>query len=200
MFGARDHVGAAHAVAPLMVATALAVSCSAPPPPPPKKPEPVANPVDAPVRRFSFTTADGKLITSAMLRGRMTIVSFVASYDAASQGQARFLKELATQHVPRINVLMLVLEPASHLPIVRAFSEALELPFFVALSDAATLAGAGPIPGMNRVPALALLDRSGREVWRHAGLVDRKTLSQEISRRDPQARRAPSPQATGAPD
>lgn len=118
----------------------------------------------------------------------MTLIAFVASYDTASQAQARYLKQLYRRHVPRINVAVLVLEPAHHQPLVQAFSEALQLPFPVAMADAATIRGQGPFAGLQHVPAAVLLDRDSREVWRGLGLKDSATLSALIAARDPHAR------------
>jgi len=159
---------------------------------------PVVAPVDAPQRRFAYTALDGTVVSSATLRGRMTVVAFVTSYDAASQAQARFLKKVARSHVPRLNVLLLVLEPRGHEPIVRAFADALQLSFPVALADEATIRGEGEFTGMQHVPAVVLLDRKGREVWRHLGLIRSNRLSREITRRDAAAAKATPQSAADA--
>src|SRR5262249_26074354 len=108
--------------------------------------------------------------------GRITIVGFVATYDVASQAQARFLANVARHAVPRVNVALLVLEPPDNLPLVEAFAKALELPYPVALADAATIAGKGPFAGLHHVPSIVVLAAQGRERWRHLGLVTDKAL------------------------
>ena len=140
------------------------------------------------VRRFSYRGLKGEVISSAAFRGRMTLIAFVASYDTASQAQVRYLKQLYRRHVPRINLAVLVLEPEHHRPLVQAFAEALQLPFPVAMADAATIQGKGPFAGMQHVPAAVLLDRDSREVWRGLGLKDSATLSAIVASADPHAR------------
>ncbi len=140
-----------------------------------------------PVRRFAFRTLDGAWISTASLRGRMSVVVMAATFDAASQVQARFLKQVAHSHKPRINALLVVLEPAHHEPLVRSFVNTFQLPYPVVMADADTLAGRGPFQGLHHVPAVVLLDRDGREVWRRLGLIEAKPLSAAIAAHDPHA-------------
>src|SRR5262245_5003659 len=67
--------------------------------------------------RFEFTALDGRPVTNESLAGRITVIGFVATYDVASQAQARFLAGLARRHVPRLNVAALVLEPPENRPL-----------------------------------------------------------------------------------
>ncbi len=140
-----------------------------------------------PVGRFALRTIDGQWVNNESLKGRMSLVVMAATFDTASQAQARFLKQVAHSHKPRINALLLVLEPPHHAPLVRSFAQALQLPFPVALADADTMAGRGPFAGLHHVPAVVLIDRDGREVWRRFGLVEAKPLSDAITAHDPLA-------------
>ena len=155
------------------------------PPQPPAHRSVTTEPV---MRRFAFTTLDGKTVSSGNLRGRMTLVVLLATYDDASQAQARFVKAVLRSHAPRINALAIAMEPPQNLPLVRIFADSLDLPYPVALADADTLVGAGPFPGLDRVPSLLLLDRDGREVWRHSGVLDSVALSTAIAEHDRYAR------------
>ncbi|RLB62618.1 MAG: TlpA family protein disulfide reductase [Deltaproteobacteria bacterium] len=138
----------------------------------------------APVRSFSFATLDGGRVTDTMLRGRMTVIAMVAPFDSASQAQARFLRGLARRHKPRINAMLLMFDHPNNGPLVEIFADSVAVDFPVALADQATLAGQGPFVGLNVVPSVVILDRQSREVWRHHGLVDTKTLSEAVSRED----------------
>ena len=131
----------------------------------------------APERRFAFTTLDGKLVTHKTFRGRMTVIALVTTYDTASQAQTSFITSVAHRHTPRTNALLLVLEPATHLPLVEAYASSLGVDYPVALADEATVAGEGAFDGLHTVPSVVILDRDGREVWRKVGLVDAKELS-----------------------
>jgi hypothetical protein len=131
-------------------------------------------------RSFSYTTLDERVVTSGSYRGRMTVIALVATYDTASQAQARFVSSVYLRHAPRINALMLVLEPRENAPLADAFRSSLGLRYDVALADEDTIAGRGPFPGLHHVPSIVLLDRDGREVWRQLGLVDDQTLIEAI--------------------
>lgn len=144
--------------------------------------------VEPVMRRFSYAGMDGKPVTSGSMHGRMTVVVLLATYDDASQAQARFLKQVMHDHVPRINGLAIALEPPQNMPMVQMFSESFQLPFPMVMADEETLAGKGPFPQLNRVPTVVLLDRKGREVWRHIGLIEATALSAAIAEHDDRAR------------
>jgi hypothetical protein len=139
-------------------------------------------------RDFAFTSLDGKPVTDEGYEGRMTVIGFVATYDIGSQAQARFINEVVAKHVPRINALLLVLEPPQHRPMVEAFASSLDLRYDVVHADAKTTAGKGPFPGLHHVPSVVLLDRKGREVWRNLGLITAEKLDEAIAEHDPRAR------------
>jgi hypothetical protein len=125
-----------------------------------------------PVVHFSFETLDGKTFSTESAAGRLTVVGFVTTYDFASQAEARHLSAVLRRHTPRVNVGLLVLEQPDNRPLVDAFATTLGLPYPVAMADAATIAGQGPFAGLHHVPSVVILDKSGREAWRHVGLVE----------------------------
>lgn len=114
------------------------------------------------------------------MAGRITVIGFITTYDVMSQAQVRFLDRLSREHVPRLNVAVLVLELPENRPMVEAFVSALELPFPVAMADAATIRGEGPFRGLHHVPAITILDREGRERLRHLGPLDRAGLEEAV--------------------
>jgi len=114
----------------------------------------------------------------------MTVIAQVAPFDSASLAQARFLKVLSQRHKPRINAMLVVLDHPNNGPLVEIFAKNVGVDFPVALADPATPAGQGPFPGLNAVPSVVILDRQSREVWRHQGMVDSKTLSEAVSAND----------------
>lgn len=172
-----------------MLCWLLAAGCSADgkgaaEPRPPEAVRPAGSAVSLaaqPLRRFSFTAVDGARVTSDALRGRLTVVAFGTTFDPATQVQARFLSAIARSHVPRTNVLLLILEPASHQPLVEAFAGALALPFPVVMADPAEPArGPGPFADVRSVPAMLLLDQDSREVWRQLGVVSEPELHEVL--------------------
>jgi len=154
-------------------------------PPPAKDGATVVKARPEPVR-FAYQALDGKPLSTASLSGRFSLIALGATYDLPSQAQARFLTGVARNHTPRVNVALLILEPEENRPLVEAFVQTLRLEYPVALADQATITGTGgPFPGLHHVPSVVIIDREGREVWRHMGLVDDETLNgalQELER------------------
>lgn len=178
---ARVLVSLAAGMAPLVFAV---VGCVAVPVEVEPAPQPtVLTPLrTGPVRAFAFRTLQGEVLTHAALRGRLTVIVLATTYDAASQAQTRFVNALVTHHTPRVNALLVVLEPAHHQPLVEAFVGALNLRYPAVMADEATIAGRGAFPGMHTVPGVLVLDPESREVFRHQGLLSEKDLSDVLTR------------------
>ena len=141
---------------------------------------PTASRPTGPPIAFSFEALDGTQLTGASMRGRITVIGFAATYDTASHAQARFLNGIFRRHVPRINAALIVLEPPTNRPMIEAFTQALKLGYPVALADAATIAGQGPFAGLHHVPSIVILDREGREAYRHIGLIEGDPLEAAV--------------------
>ncbi|WP_437875210.1 TlpA family protein disulfide reductase [Sorangium sp. So ce513] len=139
-------------------------------------------PARGPVRAFSYETLDGRELSTASLAGRFSVIGFVATYDMASQAEARFLAGLVRDHTPRINAALLVLEASENRPLIEAFVATLKLPYPVALADAPTIAGEGPFAGLHHVPSVVILDPEGREAFRHVGLITQEALEEVLRR------------------
>ncbi|WP_437671407.1 TlpA family protein disulfide reductase [Sorangium sp. So ce131] len=162
-----------------------------------RAPAPVADPPAAavatgPVLTFSYETLDGRELSTASLAGRLSVIGFVATYDVASQAEARFLAGLLRDHTPRINVALLVLEASENRPLIEAFVAALKLPYPVAIADAPTIAGEGPFAGLHHVPSVVVLDAEGREVFRHVGLITQEALEETLRGIEGAKRAAPA--------
>lgn len=130
---------------------------------------------------FSFPTPDGGAFTGAATRGRATAVLFVTTYDAASQVLAQRVAELARRMRPRINAGAVVLEAPRYAPLAQVFGETLGLGYPVAVADDGTRRGEGPFGRIDRVPVVVVLDRAGRERWRHEGLVSTRALERALA-------------------
>jgi hypothetical protein len=143
---------------------------------------PVAAPVAArgPVLHFAFEGVDGRPISTAAFANRISVIGFLTTYDVPSQAEARFLTALAQHHTPRLNVAVLMLEAPENKPLVDAFVSTMGLPYPVALADAATIAGEGPFAGLHQVPSVVILDRQGREAFRHVGFLDETSLEAAV--------------------
>jgi hypothetical protein len=126
------------------------------------------------------TTEAGEL-SSATTRGRATAIVFVTTYDLASQIQAKQLEKILRSQTPRINVGAVVLESADYALLADAFRTSLSLSYPVAMADATTLTGRGPFGDIDQVPTTIVLDRSGREVWRKAGLAEPEQIERALA-------------------
>ncbi len=157
--------------------TSVAPPHGAPSPPAPIAPEALGPPV-----QFAWPSIRGGEATSEAMRGRTTLLVFGTTYDVASQAQVRFVTAVVRRHTPRINALLVVLEQPENRILVEAFASAFDLPYPVALADAATIAGEGPFRGLHHVPSVVVLDAQGRERARHLGLLDEAGLDELLSK------------------
>jgi hypothetical protein len=140
-----------------------------------------AAPARGPAPRYAFEALDGRPITPEAMAGRLTVIGFFTTYDVPSQVQARYLAMLERHHTPRLNVAVLMLEAPENRPLIEAFAASLGLTYPIAIADAATIAGEGPFAGLHHVPSVVILDRQGREAWRHAGVLDEKALDTALA-------------------
>jgi hypothetical protein len=99
------------------------------------------------------------------------VLGFLATYDIASQAQARFLNAIAQRHGGRVQVAIVVLETAENRPLVIAFRDGLDLAYPVAMGDAEIISGEGPFGDVHIVPATVVLDAEARLVWKKLGIV-----------------------------
>jgi hypothetical protein len=142
---------------------------------------PRAAPVD-----FAFPTADdGRLVNSETTRGRATVLAFITTYDMVSQLVVRRLGELIVRFTPRANAAAIVLEAPRYADLVPAYRDSLGLPFPVVMADFATQQGTGYFGDIDKVPVVVILDRDGREVWRHQGPLDTAELESALRSASP---------------
>jgi hypothetical protein len=145
-------------------------------------PEPVGDPVS-----FELVDTDGKPISAESLRGRITLVLFITTYDVESQAMVQFVAQLLHEHAPRLNAVALVLEIEKNRLLAEAFARALEPGYPVALAGETWIRGDGAFPGLKSVPSLAVLDRTGREAARFSGFMRKpqiEALVREVESRE----------------
>ncbi|MBM4357091.1 MAG: TlpA family protein disulfide reductase [Deltaproteobacteria bacterium] len=153
--------------------------------PPPEEPtEPGAPATPSTPVEFELAGLDGGVVRASDLRGRLALVVVAATYDTASQAAVSMASAVVRRHRPRMNGLLVVLEPEANRPLVQAFVAALELSFGVALADAAALGEPSALGGIRHVPSFVLLDREGREVWRRVGLANVDVLEAAVREHD----------------
>jgi hypothetical protein len=157
----------------LGIALSSALACAAPA---------AAVPAASSARRaapilFDFpAVGDDVVVNSETMRGRVTALLFITTFDLASQLLALRLGEVITSFAPRANAAAVVIEPPRYAELLPAYRDAMSLPYPVVIADFATQQGGGPFGSVTYVPTLIVLDREGREVSRHEGPLERREL------------------------
>ncbi len=130
---------------------------------------------------FSFLAPDGDNIESAEMRGRVTLLLLIATFDMASQLSARQANELLHTEKPRINVGAVVMEAPQYAQLKTTFQQTFELDYPVVMADHATLGGRGPFGEIVHIPTLIVLDKRGRERTRLLGPVSEAQLRDAVA-------------------
>lgn len=159
---------------------AASLACRAAPEAPPSNPATHAS-GEAPLE-FRFPPSGDDLVSSETTRGRATALAFITTYDIASQLVARRLGEVVVRFKPRSNAAAVVLEPPAYAELLPTYRETLGLPYPVVMADFATQQREGPFGDIQNVPTLVVLDRSGREVWRHQGALEARDIEAALER------------------
>jgi hypothetical protein len=155
-------------------------ACGAAPETPPAAPS-SHTPDDAPLE-FRFPASGDDVVSSETTRGRATALVFITTYDISSQLVARRLGEVVVRFKPRSNAAAVVLEPPAYAELLPTYRETLALPYPVVMADFATQQRQGPFGDIQNVPTLVVLDRSGREVWRHQGALEARDIEAALKR------------------
>jgi hypothetical protein len=116
------------------------------------------------------------------MRGRVTALLFITTFDLASQLVVRRLGDVITSFTPRANAAAVVIEAPRYAELLPTYRDAMALPFPVVMADFATQQGGGPFGAIAHVPTLVVLDRDGREVWRHEGALERNEIERALRR------------------
>lgn len=129
---------------------------------------------------YDYVALNGQHVSSVTNRGKVTIITIIATYDLASQVVIRELSQVRERQRRPISVLAVVLEAPKNAPLAEAFAATMELTFPIAMADQATLEARGPFGRVDAVPTTIVLSAHGREVWRHQGAVLAADLQQAI--------------------
>ena len=132
-------------------------------------PRPGVSTVDlATTPEFHFDSLDSREVSSDALRGKPAVLAFVTTYDPISQMQVEYLVKMAAAR-PDVSFALVMLQDAAQRELVEMYRDAMKVKFPVAMGDAATIAGGGTLGDVHLVPAVVVLSREGRVVWRKTG-------------------------------
>jgi hypothetical protein len=124
-----------------------------------------------PVVDFDFDSLDARPVSSAVMRGKLTVMTFLTTGSLMAQAQVDFLVAMAKHDADTVNYVAVALEERRDRELVELYGKTLGVKFPVALADASTRAGAGPFGDVTSVPVTVVLDRAGRVVLRAQGRV-----------------------------
>lgn len=133
-------------------------------------------------QRYVFGTTEGEELSAESMRGRVTALLFVTTFDLASQLAAKQLNQALHTHTPRINAGAVVLEAPKYAPLADVFRTSLKLSYPVAIADLELLAQNSTLGEVRSVPTLIILDARGREVLRKYGAFSNEELEGWLTR------------------
>jgi hypothetical protein len=120
---------------------------------------------------FSFDSLDERPVSSEAARGRIAVIAFIATWDLSSQAEVNYLVAMSKHDEASVYYALVALDDPKNRELVEAYKKTLAVTFPVAMADQETVAGRGSIPGVNQLPTIVVLDRTGRVTFQRSGLV-----------------------------
>ncbi len=132
---------------------------------------------EAPLERaagaFEATDTVGRTVDLALLRGNVVLLNAWATWCKPCREEIPFLSDLQSREASRgLRVVGVNVDEASDREGVLAAEQRLGIRYTVWLDPDASVQ---TLMGTTAVPATVLLDRSGRVLWRHVGVLREDT-------------------------
>jgi hypothetical protein len=124
-----------------------------------------------PAIEFTFDSLDDRPVSSAAMRGKVSVLVFVTTGSLMAQAQVDFLVAMAKHDAEQVHYAAVALETNENRELVELYRKTLSVPFPVAMADSATLSGNGPFGDVTAVPVTLVLDRTGHVALRIEGRV-----------------------------
>ena len=132
-----------------------------------------SNPVTVPA--LSMTTLDGRVLSSADWRGKVTILNFWATWCAPCRAEIPDLVALQGKYGDRLQIIG-ISEDEEPPEVVKRFVSQYHINYPVVMK---TPEIDQAFPGIYALPTTLILDRELRVVQRHVGLLNRETTELE---------------------
>ncbi len=126
---------------------------------------------------FSITTIDGRSIRLSELRGKVVLMNYWATWCPPCRAEIPDLIKLQAKYKDRL-VIIGVSEDEGGLAQVKRFVTEHHVNYPIVMS---TPALAKVFPGVTSLPTTFVLDREGRVVQRHIGMLDAKRTELEVT-------------------
>ncbi|WP_394837857.1 TlpA family protein disulfide reductase [Pendulispora rubella] len=133
----------------------------------------------APVR-FEYDSLDERPVSSAAMKGKLSVIAFITTWDLSSQAQVDYLVPMSKRDGDQVAYALVALQPRRDRELIELYRTKLGVTFPVALGDAETISGSGAFGDVHAVPTVIILDREGRVVWRNVGLVKADEIRREL--------------------
>jgi thiol-disulfide isomerase/thioredoxin len=128
-----------------------------------------------PVAKFSLTALDGQKLSSSEWRGKVTLVNFWATWCGPCRQEIPDLIALQKKYGKHLQVIGISQDEAPP-DVVKAFVEEQDMNYPVAMS---TEDSAAAFPGITALPTSYLIDREGRIVQKHVGMLTKERTEHE---------------------
>lgn len=125
---------------------------------------------------FAFDSLDDRLIASEAIRDKRTVISFIATWDMASQAQVNFLSAMAKTDGNKVFYAAVAIEDAGNRALIRAYVHTLKIEFPMGHVDRAGLSASGAFADVQEVPSTFVLDERGLIIGRKSGLAKPEEL------------------------
>lgn len=129
-----------------------------------------------PVPDFAVTAIDGRVIRSRDLRGKVVLVNVWATWCSPCRAEIPDLVDLQRQFRDQLTIIGASVDEGEVTPVKR-FAEALRVNYPIVMS---TPLLARAFPAVTSVPTTFVIDREGRLVRTHLGMLDRARTVQEV--------------------
>jgi thiol-disulfide isomerase/thioredoxin len=129
----------------------------------------------ATVQDFTMRDLDGRAISSASLRGKVALINFWATWCGPCRAEIPDLVALQAKYRNQLQVIG-VSEDESGVEVVRSFAAAHQVNYPIVMLTAEL---EKIFPGVHALPTTFLIDREGRLVQKHVGMLNAPTTEAE---------------------
>jgi len=105
------------------------------------------------------------------MRGRVSVIAFVTTWDLLSQAQVEFLAVMSKHDGAKVNYVAVALQRMADRELVDVYRKNLALPYPFAITGGADDPSVSAFAPFDAVPTTVILDREGRVAFRKTGLV-----------------------------
>lgn len=130
----------------------------------------------APVADVSMRDLDGRTLSPAALRGKVVIVNFWATWCPPCRAEIPDLVALQARYADRLQVIGVSQDEGS-VEVVRRFAAQQHMNYPIVMMTPELETG---FPGIAALPTSFVVDRSGRVVQRHVGMLNAVVTEQEM--------------------